>query len=127
MERRVFLGSLAAGTAALGRRRHAAGAEAPLKLGLIGCGWYGGVGLKAAFKAGGIEVVALCDVDSAHLEKMRSEVAKLQSPTPATYKDWRKLLDHEGLQAVLIATPPHWHALPFIEACRRRSDRPRTT
>jgi predicted dehydrogenase len=122
MERRVFLGTLAAGTAALGRGRRAAGADVPLKLGLIGCGWYGGVVLKAAFESGGVEVVALCDVDRAHLEKMKGEVAKLQPPTPAVYKDWRELLDHPGLQAVVIATPPHWHALPFIEACRRGLD-----
>ena len=121
MDRRVFLGTLAAG-AALGGRSHGAGAEAPLKLGLIGCGWYGGVVLKAAFEAGGVEVVALCDVDTAHLEKMGQQVAERQSRTPAAYKDWRKLLDHEGLQAVVIATPPHWHALPFIEACRRGLD-----
>ena len=121
MDRRVFLGTLAAG-AALGGRSRAARADAPLKVGLIGCGWYGGVVLKAAFKAGGIEVVALCDVDSAHLEKMGQQVAELQSGTPATYKDWRELLDHKGLQAVVIATPPHWHALPFIEACRQGLD-----
>jgi predicted dehydrogenase len=121
MDRRVFLGTLTAGAALAGRSR-AASADAPLKVGLIGCGWYGGVVLKAAFRAGGIEVVALCDVDSAHLEQMGQLVGELQSGTPARYGDWRELLDHGGLQAVVIATPPHWHALPFIEACRRGLD-----
>jgi predicted dehydrogenase len=121
MDRRVFLGTLAAG-AALAGRRHAAGADGPLKLGLIGCGWYGGVVLKAAFEAGGVEVVALCDVDAAHLGEMSEEVQKLQPSTPTTYGDWRELLDQPGLQAIVIATPPHWHALPFIEACRRGLD-----
>ena len=41
-----------------GQGRRAAGADAPLKIGLIGCGWYGGVVLKAAFETGGLEVVA---------------------------------------------------------------------
>jgi predicted dehydrogenase len=122
MERRVFLGTLAAGTAALGSRRRAEGADAPLKLGLIGCGWYGGVVLKAAFEAGGVEVAALCDVDRAHLEKMTGEIAKSQERTPTTYADWRQLLEQEDLAAVVISTPPHWHALPFIEACRRGLD-----
>ena len=121
MDRRVFLGTLAAGTALAGRTR-GAGAEAPLKVGLIGCGWYGGVVLKAAFETGSVEVVALCDVDSAHLDEMGTMLAERQSKTPARYKDWREALDHEGLQAVVIATPPHWHALPFIEACRRGLD-----
>lgn len=35
-----------------------------LKLGLIGCGWYGLVDVEAAFKVGGVEVLAVCDVDS---------------------------------------------------------------
>jgi hypothetical protein len=35
-----------------------------LKLGLIGCGWYGLVDVDAAFKVGGVEVIGVCDVDS---------------------------------------------------------------
>jgi predicted dehydrogenase len=120
MDRRVFLGTLAAGTALASRGT--ASTEAPLKVGLIGCGWYGGVVLKAAFEAGGVEVVALCDVDSAHLDEMGQQVAARQASPPARYEDWRELLEHGGLQAVVIATPPHWHALPFIEACRRGLD-----
>ena len=119
MERRTFLGTLTAGAAVLGRRGSAAEDGPALKVGLIGCGWYGGVVLDAAFKNGGVEVVALCDVDTAHLAKMTEEVAKRQAPTPTGYADWQALLDHDGLQAVVIATPPHWHALPFIEACQR--------
>jgi len=123
MRRRVFLGTLAAGSAVLGRRAGAQGGEPEkLKVGVIGCGWYGMVVLKAAFEAGGIEAVALCDVDTEHLAKAADEVATLQEGRPATYADWRELLDHDGLQAVVIATPPHWHALPFIEACRRGLD-----
>jgi len=120
MQRRVFLGTLAAGTAALGRPGVAA--PDPLRVGLIGCGWYGGVILDAAHKAGDVEVVALCDVDSEHLAKMAEKVAGRQASPPRTYADWKALLDHDRLQAVVIATPPHWHALPFIEACRRGLD-----
>jgi predicted dehydrogenase len=122
MERRVFLGTLAAGAAALGRRSAAEQAKEKVRLGLVGCGWYGGVVLDAAFKAGGVEVVALCDVDSEHLEKIAQKVAGLQGSAPRTFRDWREMLDAPGLEAVVIATLPHWHALPFIEACRRGLD-----
>ena len=67
MPRRVFLGSLAVGAVAVGRAGAAQGAKERIRLGVIGCGWYGGVVLDAAFKAGGVEVGALCDVDSEHL------------------------------------------------------------
>jgi predicted dehydrogenase len=122
MERRVFLGTLAAGTASLGRRGAAQGTKERIRLGVIGCGWYGGVVLDAAFKAGGVEVVALCDVDREHAAKTAQKVATAQGATPRVFADWREMLDVPRLQAVVIATPPHWHALPFIEACRRGLD-----
>jgi predicted dehydrogenase len=120
MQRRVFLGSLAAGAVAVGRTARAQ--AQPVRLGVVGCGWYGGVILDAAFKAGGVDVVALCDVDSDHLAKTAQKVAAAQGRTPRTFADYRPLLDVEGLQAVVIATPPHWHALPFIAACRKGLD-----
>ncbi len=106
-------------------RARAAVADGPrvLKLGVLGVGWWGMVDLKAAFKAGGVEAVALCDVDSEHLEKAAAETAGLQGGVrPRTYKDWREFLAHAGMEAVIIATPPHWHALPFIAAVQRGLD-----
>jgi predicted dehydrogenase len=110
--RREFLGSLAV----------AVPSAPKIKVGLIGCGWYGMVDLSAAFKNGGVECVALCDVDSDHLASSAAEVEKWQGSRPKTYKHYRDLLDTPGLQAVIIATMPHWHALPFIDACRRNLD-----
>jgi predicted dehydrogenase len=122
MERRAFLGTLAAGTAALGRTGAAEEPKGKIQLGVIGCGWYGLVVTEAAFKAGGVEVVAVCDVDNAHLVKAADQIRGWQGGSPRTFKDWRELLSVPGLQGVIIATPPHWHALPFIEACRRGLD-----
>jgi predicted dehydrogenase len=109
LNRREFLGAVAAGAAA-GEK---------LKIGLIGCGWYGMVDLNAALRAGGVDVVALCDIDSEHLAAAAAEVEKKQGSRPKTFKHYAELLDLPGLEAVIIATPPHWHALPFIAACRK--------
>ncbi|HEX5819163.1 MAG TPA: Gfo/Idh/MocA family oxidoreductase [Gemmatimonadales bacterium] len=122
MNRRVFLGSLVAGAATLGRRPAVAQAQPTVKLGLIGCGWYGGVVLDAAYKAGGVELLAACDVDSERVAAAAKKYGAQQAAPPRTFKHWKDLLDVPGLQAVVIATPPHWHALPFIEACRRGLD-----
>jgi predicted dehydrogenase len=125
VNRRTFLGTAAAGTVAFtSLNLLAADAAEPRKtrLGLIGCGGYGLADARAAFKVGGVEVVALCDVDSEHLDKTATEVAKLQSERPKTFKDYRELLATPGLEAVIIATPPHWHALQFIAACERGLD-----
>jgi predicted dehydrogenase len=126
INRRTFLGAAAVSSAALGnlvtRAANAAADTPKLKLGLIGCGWYGMVDVKAAFKAGGVEVLALCDVDSEHLTQSADEVAKLQGQRPQTFKLYADLLQTPGLQAVIIATPPHWHALQFIAAVERGLD-----
>lgn len=120
LHRRTFLGTAAATAAFTALRVHAQeNPSPPVKLALIGCGWWGMVDVKAAFKAGGVEVVALCDVDSEHLAKAADEVEKLQGSRPKTFKQYAELLDTGGLQAVIIATPPQWHALPFIAACEK--------
>jgi predicted dehydrogenase len=116
--RREFLGGLAA---AAGQLARAQGGD-KIRFGVIGCGWYGMVDLQAAFKNGGVECVALCDVDSEHLASAADAVEKLQGSRPKTFKHYKDLLDTPGLKMLIIATPPHWHALPFIEACKRNLD-----
>jgi predicted dehydrogenase len=124
MKRRDFLiyGSL--GSTALYASIHIPGfsQEKKIKAGLIGCGWYGMVITKAALKAGGVEVIAICDVDSEHLKQSAEDLEKLQGNKPSTYKLYIDLLDHKDLEAVFIATPPHWHALQFVAACEKGLD-----
>jgi len=126
LNRREFLGTAVAGTMALSPLTPLAADAAPegrkLRLGLIGCGWYGMVDVKAAFKVGGVEVIALCDVDREHLSKSADEIEKLQGKRPQTFKLYEELLKSPGLEAVIIATPPHWHALQFIAACDKGLD-----
>jgi predicted dehydrogenase len=55
-------------------------------------------------------VVAICDVDDKMLAEGRKRVEDKTKRTPATYKDYRKMLEKENLDAVLICTPDHWHA-----------------
>lgn len=93
--------------------------ERKIKIGLIGAGWYGMVIAKAALKAGGVEFVAVCDVDSEHLNSSAGELLQLQGSRPRTYKYYKELLEQKDLEAIFIGTIPHWHALQFIAACRK--------
>lgn len=125
LPRRSFLGTTLATAAYVTASSHAVedgAASPPLKIGLIGCGWWGLIDARAALKAGGCEVVALCDIDADHLAKAADEIAGLQGKRPATFKEYGDLLAVDGLQAVILATPPQWHALPFIAACQRGLD-----
>jgi predicted dehydrogenase len=90
-----------------------------IKIGLIGAGWYGMVVAKAALKVGGVELTAVCDVDTEHLKNSAAELESLQGSRPKEFKDYRELLDRKGLDAVIIGTPPHWHALQFVAACEK--------
>jgi predicted dehydrogenase len=123
--RRQFLQTTAASALALSQFPailRAADPDHKLKLGLIGCGWYGMVDLKAALQVGGVEVVALCDVDSEHLSQSATEVEKQQGKRPQTFKVYEDLLKVPELEALIIATPPHWHALQLIAALERGLD-----
>jgi predicted dehydrogenase len=126
MNRRQFLktgGALA--VAASGLERYAeAFAETRLRAGLIGSGWYGKADLFRLIQVAPVEVVSLCDVDKAMLADAAQQVAARQvsRKTPRTYGDYRQMLAEKDLDLVIIATPDHWHALPFLEAVKAGAD-----
>jgi predicted dehydrogenase len=126
MNRRQFLTSgaaLAVASSRLGRYAEAF-ADTPLRVGLIGTGWYGKADLFRLIQVAPVEVVSLCDVDSAMLADAAQQVAgrQLSKKAPRTYADYRRMLAEKDLDLVLIATPDHWHALPFLEAVKAGAD-----
>jgi predicted dehydrogenase len=88
-----------------------------VRVGFIGVGLQGTSNLKAVLK----NAVALCDVDSGHLNKAAGLLAKTDTK-PQLFADYRKLLDAKDVDAVLITTPDHWHALQTVHACRAGKD-----
>jgi predicted dehydrogenase len=104
------------------RSTRAAEGGAPLRAGLVGCGWYGRTNINNAFKVGGVEFVALCDADSAHLDETAKLVEEKQGKRPQTFRRYEDLLQVDGLQAMVIASPPQWHALHFLGALERGLD-----
>ena len=122
INRRTFLQTTTASALAAPAILSGAADNAKIKFGLIGCGGYGLADVNAAFKVGGVEIAAICDVDSQHLEEAAGKIEKLQGSRPKSYKLYEEMLNHPGLQAVIIATPPHWHALPFLAALDKGLD-----
>ena len=121
--RRGFLGAAAAaGTLAVAGTARAAEDKRVLRMGVIGVGWYGMVDAKAALKVGGVEVAAVCDVDTEHLKKAADELEKAQGKRPKQFKSYQELLGMSGLDIVVIGTPPHWHALMLIAAVEKGLD-----
>jgi len=67
-------------------------------------------------------VVAVCDVDKNHLAAAKKLIQRLTGVEVQTYGDFRKLLENKEIDAVVVATPDHWHALPVIYACMAGKD-----
>lgn len=124
MKRRSFIQKSTIATAGLITAFNipAMGKDKNLKIGLIGAGWYGMVITEAALKVGGVEVVAVCDIDTEHLKNSADKLESLQGSRPKEFKDYNDLLDIKGLDAVFIGSVPHWHALHFVAACKKGVD-----
>jgi predicted dehydrogenase len=128
MNRRAFLHTSTAATAATvaatGGVFVAAADPKPLRVGLIGCGWYGKSDLFRLLQVNAANVVSLCDVDRKMLADAADLVSQRQASKlkPRTYGDYREMLKEKDLDVVMVETPDHWHALPMIAACEAGAD-----
>ncbi len=125
LTRRTFLKTTALGLAAsaLSARSWAqvAGANSDIRVAVIGLNGRGKNHLTSLAKVPGVRLVAICDVDTAVLEKTAADLAKT-GLSPQKFTDIRQLLAMDGLDAVTIATPNHWHSLAGIWACAAGKD-----
>ncbi len=122
--RRTFLASASAAlplTAASASR--VLGANDRIRLGLIGCGGMGRGDLRDMLQAGETDAVALCDIDRTQIQRTHeSVVEKFGQKADLQTGDFRRVLDRNDIDAVIVATPDHWHALPTVEACKAGKD-----
>jgi predicted dehydrogenase len=130
MNRRSFLRSSAAlpsSTAAYAStassNARVVGANDRIRFALIGCGGMGKGDLRDFLKIGNTECVGLCDVDESRIqEAQRAIVEPAGRAARLLTQDFRKVLDRNNIDAVIVATPDHWHALPMILACQAGKD-----
>ena len=125
--RRSLLKKIGAGlaiglTARSTRAMAGQGPNEKIRVGSIGVGGMGTGRLREFLKQPDVSVAAVCDVDQSHLDGALAEAEKLQGVKPQGFHDFRKLLEMKNLDAVIVATPDHWHALPTIAAFRAGKD-----
>jgi predicted dehydrogenase len=138
ISRRDFIRSAAAAAvavpiivprSALGDENKAAAGER-LTLGVIGMGTQNSVHLRHFLDQKDVQVLAVCDVDTTRRENAQKTVEKRYGQQQkngeykgcAAYNDFRELLARKDIDAVVIATPDHWHAIPVLEACQAGKD-----
>ena len=114
-----------------------AGKPAPsqrIAVGLIGCGARGVGVMKSFLNEPSVQVVAVCDPYKLHYRGRKEgralgcqpaaeAVGKKYGTKPCdTYADYRRLCERKDIDAVIIATPDHWHAVQALESLRNGQD-----
>jgi len=92
------------------------------RIALIGCGGQGRANLREFLKRDNVTCVAVCDPDASRMARYAAEVEEMRDHVPEQIKDFRKVLERKDVDAVIVATPDHWHALPTILACDAGKD-----
>jgi predicted dehydrogenase len=130
--RRTFLRNSVAGGLALGLPAVAFGGSPndTVRLAMIGLGdthAVGGVGgrghqlIPHARAVAGVKIVGLCDVDPSFIAR-EAQAFEKRGEKVAAWTDLRRVLDEKDIDAVVVATPNHWHALATVWACQAGKD-----
>lgn len=98
------------------------GANERTMVGYIGLGNRGDQVHDGFLEFGDARTAAICDLKTSYLDLAEKKAKDRGHDTPKRYADWRKLIEDKTLDAIVIATPDHWHALMMIEACNAGKD-----
>src|SRR5437868_7901358 len=117
--RRTFTKTAAASAAALTAAGYSRvlGANDRVRTAFIGVGNRGDQLLDAFLTHKDQDTIALCDVYEPYLPAAAAKVVKAGGADPKPFHEYRKLLESKDIDAVVIATPDHWHAMQFVDAC----------
>jgi predicted dehydrogenase len=96
----------------------APGAGDKIGIGLIGCGGMGRANLKACAGRPDVVVTGVCDIWKSRRDATAAEYAGTAKP----YHDYRQMLQAGDIDAVIVATPPHWHCRIAVDACEAGKD-----
>ncbi len=128
MKRRTFLKTaaaagahFAAATLPAPARAAPAGANDAIRIGIIGLGIMGGTHFKRLTKRKDVRVAAICDVDPRAIARVLKE-ADPALPAPFTCTDAREIMTRRDVDAIVIASPNHWHALQAVWGCQAGKD-----
>jgi predicted dehydrogenase len=132
----ALVGTAAGMAPAVSRAGGIIGANDRVRIGCIGVGYRGVQVLNAFLTHKDAQIVALCDVYEPYLngqfDQIHPHFKELGYVVPSRlpdfggpverHKDFRRILDHKEIDAVIIATPDHWHAIQTIMACEAGKD-----
>ena len=109
-------------TVVKGRRVKADAANDRVRLAVVGIHGRGGIHARKFAARPDCEVAYLCDVDESLFPQYVGEVERIQHRRPQIAGDFRRALDDKSIDAIIVATPDHWHALATIWGCQAGKD-----
>ena len=117
-DRRTFTKTVAMSAFSAFSASRVSGANDRVRVGLIGCGGQGTGDWRNFLAQPDVSPVAVCDV----YDPFRERAAQMCKEKVDQYKDFRRMLERNDVDAVIVATPDHWHALLTIMACKAGKD-----
>jgi len=114
-------GSLAAGISLAMPFSSARGANDDIRVAVVGIRSQGSNHINWFRQIPGVRIVAICDADKEFLDREEKKF-KDRSEKVDTYVDYRRLLEDKNIDAIITATPNHWHALVTVWACQAGKD-----
>lgn len=93
-----------------------------VRLAIIGTGGMGGRHVEALAENDNCHMVALCDVAKGRYYERLDKYEQIAGRRPEGFQDFRYVLDRADIDAVLVATPDHWHPLLTILGCQAGKD-----
>jgi len=115
--RRTFLKASVLTTAVSAGR--VLGANDRIRIGVIGTGGRGRYLIKELSKIGGIDIVAVCDIYDVRRQQAAQEAG---TPPAEQYVDYKQVIERKDVDAVIVATPDHWHATVSVDALNAGKD-----
>lgn len=130
MQRRTFLRETALGSAAVGAswalKQSASAKDAPpserVRAGFVGVGGRAQNLLDVFSAQPEVEVVGIADIDERKIPNALELIDQHKGSKPAVYGDFRRLVDDESIDILVVGTPDHWHAIPTIMGCQAGKD-----
>lgn len=120
--RRAFLSASLAATAMFDASCRVLGANDRIGVAVIGLNGMGHFHVRTLVGRSDVQVVALCDVDDNVLARAAKTVKDAGGTEPKRIKDFRKLFDDRSIEAVVVATPHHWHSPIAVRAMQAGKD-----
>ncbi len=118
VRRRNFIQTLGCGAAVPAPAQPPRQASDRIGVAVVGCGGMGRMNLIDFMKQPDVDIIAVCDVWEANAARAR----QLAGDRVAIYRDYRRVLERGEVDAVVVATPDHWHPLITIDACEAGKD-----